>query len=160
MIHNSILNFRDFEMENYHRHPEWEDAKQDAELLYLEKNLDLCEVEKAKWIYVTAVNVIRNIIRKNNYVSPFSSFLQNSDCDCIDNICGYYFQNTESKLTFETLFESLNSDEQNFLSMFLNGFNYQEIAEHFSISNNNARQKFFKIKNKLKYISPRMNYIN
>ena len=139
-------------MENYSRHPEWEDAKQDAELLYIEKNLDLCEVEKSKWIYVTALNMIRNIIRKNNYVTPFSSILQNSrySFDALDNICGSYFQNTETKLTFETLFESLNPDEQYFLSMFLNGFNYQEIAEHFSISNNNARQRYFKIKFKLK----------
>lgn len=139
-------------MENYSRHPEWEDAKQDAELLYLEKKLDLCQVEKAKWIYVTAVNVIRNIIRKNNYVTPFSSILQSSNYSCVtlDNICGSCSQNTESKLTFETLFETLNSDEQYFLSMFLNGFNYQEIAEHFRISNNNARQRYFKIKFKLK----------
>jgi DNA-directed RNA polymerase specialized sigma24 family protein len=144
-------------MENYSRHPEWEDAKQDAELLYIEKNLDLCEVEKAKWIYVTAVNVIRNIIRKNNYVATFSSLSQNSNCEYIDSICGSCYQNTETKLTFESLFESLNSDEQNFLSMFLNGFNYQEIAEHYRISNNNARQKYFKIKFKLKYKKPTIN---
>jgi DNA-directed RNA polymerase specialized sigma24 family protein len=140
-------------MDNYHRHPEWEDAKQDAELLYLEKELDLSEVEKAKWIYVTAVNVIRNIIRKNNYVSPFSSFLQNSDCDCIDNICGSCYQNIESKLTFDSLYETLNQNEQKFLSMFLKGFSYQELAEHFSISNNNARQRYFKIKNRLRVFS-------
>lgn len=140
-------------MDNYHRHPEWEDAKQDAELLYLEKELDLSEVEKAKWIYVTAVNVIRNIIRKNNYVTPFSSFLQSADCDCIDNIFGSCYQNIESKLTFDSLYETLNQNEQKFLSMFLKGFSYQELAEHFSISNNNARQRYFKIKNRLRVFS-------
>jgi DNA-directed RNA polymerase specialized sigma24 family protein len=139
-------------MENYHRHPEWEDAKQDAEILYIEKNLDLCEVEKAKWIYVTAVNVIRNIIRKNSYVTTFSSVLQSSKCSVIDidNLCGLCYQNIESKMTFEFLIETLDSEEKDFLSMFIHGYNYQDLADHFKITNNNARQRLFKIKNKLK----------
>lgn len=134
-------------------HPEFEDAKQDAEMLYFEKGLCLDEAAKAKWINKAIYFFIRNYNRKNSKQTNLSCIAEQCGCEYLDLdsfCCMPYYSEVEDDLTYTMMIEKLAIDDRNILEMYVAGYDYNEISSTFSISNNTARQRIFKIKCRLK----------
>lgn len=139
-------------------HPEYEDAKQEAEMLYYEKGLNLDSADKVKWINRTVYLLIRNYIRKNSHYISLSSISETYDI-CYFDFDSYYFlvdyPNYEEYLTMNSLLDELPLFEKEIFKLHLEGHGNSEIAEKFNTNNNNIRQKIFRIKHKLiKFYTP------
>jgi RNA polymerase sigma factor (sigma-70 family) len=143
-------------MNHYKDHPEYEDAKQEAEMLYFEKGLNYDALGKEKWINRTVYLLIRNYIRKNSHCDSLSYISETCGVNYIE-FDSYYaiieYPDIVENLTFETLFDKLTQDEKKLLQLFLEGYSYSELSDIFDTNCNNIRQKIFKIRHKL-----RLNY--
>jgi len=133
-------------------HPEYEDAKQEAEMLYIEKGMNLEVEDKLKWINRTVYLLIRNYIRKNSHCVSLSSLSEDYEVSYID-FDSYYFlveyPDFEEDMTMNSLLDELPQLENEIFKLHLDGYSNTEISEKFSITNNNIRQKIYKIKHKL-----------
>lgn len=142
-------------MDNYYHHPEWEDAKQDAELLYIEKGLNLEKKMKEAWLNKTICYLINNLNRKYSKYMPLSMIAEQCGCNYIDFDYFCYlpeYPSIEENLTYNMLMQALTNDEREIIEMHFIGYSYKEISEFYNITNNTARQRIYKIRRKLKII--------
>lgn len=115
----------------------WQDALQDAELLYIEKSLNLEQSDKEKWIFATAFYYLKNYLKKSHhcvcladyddetYITFYDNLFTDSNCQCDELIF---------KILLEEVLEDLSFEEQQIINLRLEGFKYYEIAERLDLS--------------------------
>jgi len=130
--------------------PELEDAVQEAELIYLEKGLELEFADKSRWISATAKNLMKNYDRKNShYIFLDFNDTEDSEFNLID-ILYFNYYDIENKVTFQQLLELLEPLDVSILTLYLDGFTHNEIANNLEISINTSRQRISRIIRNLK----------
>lgn len=132
----------------------YRDSREDQEDLFQEIVYQLWisypsfkgESKVSSWIYRIALNTAIAIYRKSkiliDYYQEFPEHIQPSDEKTISE--------NEERLFWAL--RKLNDSEKAVISLYLEGFNYQEIAEITGLSESNVGVRLNRIKNKLKEI--------
>jgi RNA polymerase sigma factor (sigma-70 family) len=144
---------------DYEKHPWWEDAKQDAYLLMLEKGLEFADSDQQeKWLYVTAKNILKNIINKNSNCTCFSSMRSSCVSDFNPNpelFNKNLYSILEETITTNQIFRVLSDTDKLFFRLrYYIGYSYDELGELFGINPANARKRYERIKLKIRCYFP------